>query len=102
MLPVERGAGSVGRQIVAYSWVMVATSLAARPGGPMGWVYTVTAVARRARCSSPRRTACTGPPGAGSTGAALKPMRLFHYSITYVTVLFLAVAVDPLVFVALG
>ena len=30
------------------------------------------------------------------TQAELKPMRLFHYSISYVTLLFLAVAVDPL------
>ena len=29
-------------------------------------------------------------------------MRLFHFSITYVTLLFLAVAVDPLVHLSLG
>ncbi len=29
------------------------------------------------------------------TGAKLKEMRLFHWSITYVSLLFLAVAVDP-------
>jgi protoheme IX farnesyltransferase len=28
--------------------------------------------------------------------ADLMPMRLFHYSITYVSVLFLAIAIDPL------
>jgi len=28
--------------------------------------------------------------------ASLKPMRLFHYSISYLTILFLAVAIDPL------
>ncbi len=32
---------------------------------------------------------------AGVTGAKLKEMRLFHWSITYVSLLFLAVAVDP-------
>ena len=31
MLPVERGAATVARQIVAYSWAMVATSLALVP-----------------------------------------------------------------------
>ena len=31
----------------------------------------------------------------GATGAALKPMRLFHGSITYLTLLFVAVAIDP-------
>jgi protoheme IX farnesyltransferase len=30
------------------------------------------------------------------TVASLKPMRLFHYSISYLSILFLAVAVDPL------
>ena len=29
-------------------------------------------------------------------------MRLFHFSITYVTVLFLAVALDPLLYLAIG
>ncbi|TXS00603.1 protoheme IX farnesyltransferase, partial [Streptomyces sp. adm13(2018)] len=32
---------------------------------------------------------------AGATGAKLKEMRLFHWSITYVSLLFVAVAVDP-------
>jgi protoheme IX farnesyltransferase len=95
MLPVERGPVAVGRQIVAYSWVMVATSLVLVPVASMGWVYAVTAVlagglfvaeAHRLHARARR----------GLTGAALKPMRLFHYSITYVTVVFLAVAVDPL------
>ena len=101
MLPVERGPVEVGRQIVAYSWVMVATSLVLVPVAPMGWVYTVTAVlagglfiaeAHRLHRAARR----------GVSGAALKPMRLFHYSITYVTVLFLAVAVDPLLFLPLS
>ena len=30
------------------------------------------------------------------TTASLKPMRLFHFSISYLTLLFLAVAIDPL------
>ena len=80
---------------------MVATSLVLVPVAPMGWVYTVTAVLAGAvflveahrLLRAARR---------GVTGAALRPMRLFHYSITYVTVLFLAVAVDPLLFLAIG
>ena len=97
MLPVERGPVAVGRQIVAYSWVMVATSLVLVPVAPMGWVYTVTAVLAGALFLAEAhrllRAAKTG-----ATGTALKPMRLFHYSITYVTLVFLAVAVDPLLF----
>ena len=34
---------------------------------------------------------------AGVTGAKLKEMRLFHWSITYVSLVFLAVAIDPFV-----
>jgi protoheme IX farnesyltransferase len=32
---------------------------------------------------------------AGVAGSRLNPMRLFHFSITYVSLLFVAVAVDP-------
>ncbi len=101
MLPVQQGPVAVGRQIVAYSWVMVGTSLVLVPVAPMGWVYLVTAVlagglfiveAHRLHAAARR----------GASGPALKPMRLFHYSITYVTVLFLAVAVDPLLHLPLG
>ena len=53
-------------------------------------------------CSSSRRTACCGLPAPASPGLALKPMRLFHYSITYVTLVFLAVAVDPLLHLPIG
>ena len=101
MLPVEKDAVHVGRQIVAYSWVMVATSLVLVPVAPMGWLYAVVAVVsgglflgeahRLLRVA--RR---------GGTQSELKPMRLFHYSITYVTLLFLAVAVDPLLYLAIG
>ena len=35
---------------------------------------------------------------AGLEGAQLKAMKLFHYSNTYLAILFLAVAVDPLIF----
>jgi protoheme IX farnesyltransferase len=34
----------------------------------------------------------------GLTEAALKPMRLFHLSNSYLAVVFLAAAVDPLIF----
>ncbi len=101
MLPVEQGPVAVGRQIVAYSWVMVATSLVLVPVASMGWVYAATAgvagvvfVAEAHRLLRAARR--------GVTGLALKPMRLFHYSITYVTVVFLAVAVDPLLHLPLS
>jgi protoheme IX farnesyltransferase len=96
MLPVEKGPVTVGRQIVAYSWVMVVTSVVLVPVAAMGWVYAVTAVLAGglflAEAHRLLRLARRGRTKVGD----LKPMRLFHYSITYVTIVFLAVAVDPL------
>ncbi len=101
MLPVEQGPVTVGRRIVAYSWVMVATSLVLVPVADMGYVYAVTAVVAGAVFLVEAHRLLRAA-RAGTTGLALRPMRLFHYSITYVTVLFLAVAVDPLLHVAIG
>ncbi len=100
MLPVERGPVAVGRQVVAYSWVMVATSVALVPVASMGWVYAVTAVVAGALFVAEAHRLLAAA-RRGLTGTALKPMRLFHYSITYVTVVFLAVAVDPLLHLAI-
>ncbi|PRY61575.1 protoheme IX farnesyltransferase [Knoellia remsis] len=101
MLPVERGAVAVARQIVAYSWVMVAVSLALVPVADMGWVYLVAAVVSGVVfIGEAHRLLRLAKQGAAST--VLKPMRLFHFSITYVTLLFLAVAIDPLVHISIG
>ncbi|GGL24595.1 heme o synthase [Phycicoccus endophyticus] len=101
MLPVERGPVAVGRQVVVYSWVMVATSLALVPVAAMGWLYLVVAVASGAVfvVEAHRLLAAARR---GANGLRLRPMRLFHYSITYVTVLFLAVALDPLLHLPVG
>ncbi len=94
MLPVIASNLVVARQIVAYSWVMVAVSLLLTPLGYTGWFYTVVAVVsggwwlKEAHGLQSRAKA-------GVTGAKLKEMRLFHWSITYVSLLFVAVAVDP-------
>lgn len=94
MLPVVAGNRAVARQIVLYSWVMVAVSLLLTPLGYTGWFYTSVALLAggwwlwEAHALSARAKA-------GVTGAKLKEMRLFHWSITYVSLLFVAVAVDP-------
>ncbi|MFN8098254.1 MAG: heme o synthase [Dermatophilaceae bacterium] len=100
MLPVVETNVVVGRQIVAYSWVMVLVSLVLIPVGAMGWLYAVSAVlvggvflAEAHRLLRAARS--------GASMAVLKPMRLFHFSITYVTVLFLAIALDPLLHLAI-
>jgi heme o synthase len=95
MLPVQRDAVHVGRHIVAYSWVMVATSLVLVPVADMGWLYAAVAVLTGAVfIAEAHRLLRVAVRGGGQR--ELRPMRLFHYSITYVTLLFLAVAIDPL------
>jgi heme o synthase len=87
MLPVVAAPQVVARKIVIYSWIMVATTLALAPYA--GWIYTVCAAglgvwflaeAHRMR-------------GRIASGVAAAPMRLFHLSIGYLTLLFLVVAV---------
>lgn len=97
MLPVVEEFLVVARQIVAYSWAMVAVSLALVWVNPMGWVYLGTAVVTGALfLAEAHRLHRAAKAGAGPK--VLKPMRLFHFSITYVGILFLGVAVDPLVY----
>ena len=94
MLPVVSDVRTVTKSIVIYSWIMVATSLLLIPVAPMGWVYSVSAVALGAvflaEAHLLRRRALAG-------GDDVRPMRLFHWSITYLALLFLAVAIDPFV-----
>ena len=50
----------------------------------------------RARRSWSRRTCCCAGPADTDDVVALKPMRLFHWSNMYLSLLFVAVALDPL------
>ena len=96
MLPVVERFVVVARQIVLYAWAMVAASLLLVPVAHMGWVYLVgAAVSGGLFLAEAHRLLHHAQLGAGP--AVLKPMRLFHFSITYLTILFVAVAVDPLV-----
>jgi protoheme IX farnesyltransferase len=96
MLPVLRSGEAVARQIVAYSWAMVAVSLALWPVAGTGVVYPVAAVLlgaaflveahlmwRRARTSDEL--------------SVIRPMRLFHWSNMYLSLLFVAVALDAVI-----
>jgi heme o synthase len=95
MLPVRAGARTVARQIVGYSYLMVATSLVLWPVADTGWLYPVVAVVLGTAFLVEshlllRRSADT------DDVVALKPMRLFHWSNMYLSLLFVAVALDPL------
>lgn len=94
MLPVIATNQVVAKQIVIYSWAMVVVSLLLTPLGYTGWFYTVVAVLAGAFWLREAH-ALRGRARSGVTGAKLKEMRLFHWSITYVSLLFVAVAVDP-------
>ncbi len=102
MLPVVAKDTTVARQIVAYSWATVIVSLVLVPVAPMGWIYLVTAlIAGGVFLAEAHRLLKRAQAPQNTTLASLKPMRLFHYSISYLTILFVAVAVDPLVFLPL-
>ena len=95
MLPVVEGSTVVARQIVIYSWAMVLTSLALIPTQPMGWVYTIAAVGSGALFLTEAHR-LQARARARASEAVLKPRRLFHFSITYLTILFVGVAIAPL------
>lgn len=92
MLPVVEEPRTVARHVVAYSWVMVAVSLALVPVAGMGWIYAVSAVLLGAAFLL-EAYRLLGRVRRGERD--VQPMRLFHWSISYLALLFLAVAIDP-------
>jgi protoheme IX farnesyltransferase len=92
MLPVVAPAATVTRQIVWYSWAMVAASLVLVPFGA-GIIYTVSAAVLGAGFLIEAHRLH----GRVRRGADARPMVLFHASITYLALLFAAVAVSQLV-----
>ena len=97
MLPVVAKDVVVARQVVIYSWHTVVTTLALVPIASMGWIYLVVAVLSGGLFLFEAHKLLTrAKTPANVTVASLNPMRLFHYSISYLTLVFLAVAVDSL------
>ena len=94
MLPVVRNNRTVGIQIILYAWALVASTLLLIPVASMGIIYTITALTTGTWfvVESYRlyRQALVGE--------IANPMRLFHGSISYLTLLFIAIAVDPLLY----
>jgi protoheme IX farnesyltransferase len=95
MLPVVAPAREVGRQIVLYSWVMVATSLLLWPVAGTGPIYPVVATVLGAVFLVEAHR-MWGRTKAADDLATIQPMRLFHSSNLYLSLLFVAVALDPL------
>jgi heme o synthase len=89
MLPVVRGVRETTRQILLYAIVLVGMTAVPFVWGPLGLVYLIAALTlggafvwlalRLRRDATPRRAAF-----------------LFHYSLLYLALLFVAMALDPL------
>ena len=95
MLPVVAPAREVSRQIVLYSWVMVATSLLLWPVAGTGPFYPVAAILLGAVFLLEAHKLLRRARGTEDL-SAIQPMRLFHHSNLYLSLLFVAVALDPL------
>jgi len=97
MLPVVRSHRTVGVQIALYSWAMIVSSLLLIPAAGMGWIYTgVSVVAGGWFLFEATRLYIES-----KSEEPKSPMRLFHGSISYLTLLFIAVALDPIFYFAL-
>ncbi len=96
MLPVVAPAHEVGRQIVVYSWVMVATSLLLWPVADTGLFYPVAAAALGVFFLLEAHRMWARTKGTEDL-SVIQPMRLFHSSNLYLSLLFVAVALDPLI-----
>ncbi len=93
MLPVVATPAVVARSIIGYSWLMVAATIALWAAAPMTWAYAAVAIVAGAVFLG-EAYALRGRVLARASD--VRPMRLFHGSITYLTILFLAIAIDPL------
>ncbi len=92
MLGATRSGTQVSLQVILYAWATVACSLLLIPVAQMGLVYGVAAFvfggwflyeSHRLYNRAVR-------------GTEASPMRVFHASITYLTLVFVAITVDPL------
>jgi protoheme IX farnesyltransferase len=94
MLAVVRGRTVVGLQVVLYAWATVVCSLLLIPVAPMGILYAVVATTSGAWFLYEAHRLYAQAIGDGE----IKPMRVFHASITYLTLVFIAVGLDPLLY----
>ncbi len=92
MLPVVASVRRVNAEILLFAWLTVLTSLAVWALG-LSPVYGVpTLVVGAVFLVEAHKLA-----GRASRGEPVKPMRLFHWSTTYLTIVFAAAALDALI-----
>jgi len=100
MLPVVRGIPETTRQIALYTVLLVAISLVLWSVARMGAIYLGSAIILGAVFLwQAYRLWRVGTSAEASTAGAI---RLYKYSITYLSLLFLAIAVDALVVIPIG
>ncbi len=95
MLPVVASLRRTTREIVLYTVALVAVSLVFGPVAHLGWIYTVTAAVLGAGFLFMTTRLWNLARAERATGR--DAMRVFSYSITYLTVLFVAMAGDVLI-----
>ncbi|MFI9556608.1 heme o synthase [Nonomuraea endophytica] len=95
MLPVVATERRVVVESIVYTWATVICSLLLWPVAGTTLLYPIVALALGVVClwEIHRMLARVN---AGKTGVDLRPMRFFHWSNAYLALLFLAVAIDPL------
>jgi protoheme IX farnesyltransferase len=89
MLPVVASLRRVGLESVIYAWLTLASSLALWPLATTPLYGAVATITGLLFCVEAHRMY-----GRARRGEDLKPMRLFHWSTSYLTLLFVALAVD--------
>jgi protoheme IX farnesyltransferase len=92
MLPVVATLRRVGFEMVIYTWLTLAASLALWALG-MSLVYGVTAVVVGALFVLEAHRVY----GRARRDQPVKPMRMFHWSTTYLTILSIAISIDALI-----
>ena len=92
MLAVVRGRAQVGLQVILYAWATVACSLLLVPVANMGLLYTFVALVTGGWFIYETHRLYN----LAIRHEHVSPMRVFHGSIAYLTLLFVAVGVDPL------
>ncbi|PYH01679.1 protoheme IX farnesyltransferase [Arthrobacter stackebrandtii] len=95
MLGAVAGSRTVAVQVVLYTWAMVACSLLMIPLGGAGIVYTVVAAGAGAWFLYEAHVLYNN--SKKDLVTKKNAMKVFHASITYLTLVFLSLAVDPFV-----
>ena len=90
MMPVVRGTPATARQVLVYTLC----------SPPRRWCRSLPAPSAASTCS--RRSDWTGPSARSPGGCGARPARsraavLFHFSLLYLALLFVAVALDAVV-----